>query len=105
MNPARVERLAVIYRRDRGWTKPKLRLCLYLAIRLGARLPGSLRLLGWAARLCPPLHDAVANRYRQWTRPTTGTVQPPPGIAALIGPAERRIRQRLLQSRQGGGVF
>jgi hypothetical protein len=99
MDPRRVARLAAIYRRDHGVIKPKLRLCLYLAIRLGARLRGSQPLAPWTARWCPALHDAITRRYDHWTKPTPDPIPAQQIAIDPIGPAEHRIRRRLLHSR------
>jgi hypothetical protein len=90
MERARVERLSYAYRVDRLWFVRVLRLELYLAIRLGTRLPGWADAATWHARLLPALHKSLSLAYRRSLRPV-GSFRP----IDNPGPAQRRIQRRL----------
>jgi hypothetical protein len=86
----RVERLSYAYRVDQPWPARVLRLVLYVAIRLGTRLPGSAVAAAWTARRVPALHKPLSLAYRRSLR-HVGTLRPIDGL----GPAQRRIQRRL----------
>ncbi len=101
MARARAERLSYAYRVDRLWPTRVLRLSLYVAIRLGARLPVWANMAAWNAHRLPMLHRPLSVAYRRSLRPYPA--QPPQGVDHA-GPAQRRIQRRLERLRLTAGL-
>ena len=92
---ARLARFSRIAGEQGGVAKRSARLGLYLTLRLGGALPGSIWMGAAAHRVAPALHNALLQRYVAYSRNAGDWFPVVSSIPTMIGAHEAAVLRRL----------